>query len=63
LRDPAGFAGLIGGFDTAGDGPNDTISAAAPCVFSGFTENAGGTEGTLRLMNGDFVQTRANGSR
>ena len=65
-------------FDTAGAGSNDTISVPAPWVFTGFTENAGGAEGTLNFANGastlgltllgdynpaDFVhQTRANGS-
>ena len=73
---PAGFAGEISGFDTVG--ANDTIEVAGPWVFSGFTENAGGTQGTLAFANGastlsltllgdynpaDFVhQTQANGS-
>jgi hypothetical protein len=78
LSDPAAFAGQISGFDTAGAGSNDTIEVAGPWVFSGFTENAAGTQGTLRFANGagalsltllgdyipaDFVhQTQANGS-
>ena len=78
LGAPQGFAGKISGFDTVGAGSNDTIEVAAPWVFSGFTENAGGTQGTLRFANGastlsltllgdynpaDFVhQTQANGS-
>jgi Protein of unknown function (DUF3383) len=76
LSAPQGFAGKISGFDTVG--ANDTIEVAAPWVFSGFTENAGGTQGSLRFANGastlsltllgnynpaDFVhQTQANGS-
>ena len=75
LGAPQGFAGKISGFDTVGT--NDTIEVAAPWVFSGFTENAGGTQGTLGFMNGastlsltlignynpaDFHQTQANGS-
>jgi hypothetical protein len=71
-----GFAGEISGFDTVGT--NDTIEVASPWVFSGFTENAGGTQGTLGFANGashhsltllgdyspaDFApQTLANGS-
>ncbi len=78
LHAPAAFAGSISGFDTAGAGSSDTISVAGPWAFTGFTENAGGTEGTLGFMSGattlgltlvgdynpaDFVrQTRANGS-
>ncbi len=78
LDDPAAFAGSISGFDTAGAGSNDTIEVAGPWVFSGFTENAGGTQGTLGFTNGastlsltligdynpaDFVHhTQANGS-
>ncbi len=73
---PQGFAGKISGFDTVG--ANDTIEVAGPWVFSGFTENAGDTQGTLGFANGashlsltllgdynsaDFVhQTLANGS-
>ncbi len=76
LSAPQGFAGKISGFDTVG--ANDTIEVAAPWVFSGFTENAKGTQGTLGFMNGastlnltllgnynpaDFEhQTGANGS-
>jgi hypothetical protein len=52
LHDPAGFAGAISGFDTAGAGSNDTIQVASPWVFTRFTENAGGTEGTLGFANG-----------
>ena len=52
LHDPGGFAGLISGFDTAGAGSNDTIEVAGPWVFTRFTENAGGTEGTLGFANG-----------
>ena len=78
LRAPAVFAGPISGFDTAGAGSGDTISVAGPWTFTGFTENAGGTEGTLGFISGattlsltlvgdynpaDFVhQTQANGS-
>src|SRR5208282_4974575 len=59
-------------------GANDTIEVAVPWVFTGFTENAGGTQGALEFANGastlrltllgdynpaDFVhQTQANGS-
>jgi Protein of unknown function (DUF3383) len=76
LTAPQGFAGKISGFDTVGT--NDTIEVASPWVFSGFTENAGGTQGTLGFANGashhsltllgdyspaDFApQTLANGS-
>jgi Protein of unknown function (DUF3383) len=76
LHAPAAFAGQISGFDTVG--ANDTIEVARPWVFSGFTENAGGAQGTLTFANGastlsltllgdyipaDFVhQTQANGS-
>jgi hypothetical protein len=52
LRDPAGFAGDISGFDAIGAGSNDTIEVAGPWIFSGFTENPGGKEGTLGFMNG-----------
>ena len=53
LHDPAGFAGSISGFDTAGAGSNDTIEVAGPWVFTGFTENAGGTRReTLGFANG-----------
>jgi hypothetical protein len=78
LHKPVEFAGDISGFDTAGAGSSDTIEVARPWVFSGFTENAGGTQGTLNFANGasalsltligdykpaDFVhQTQANGS-
>jgi hypothetical protein len=78
LGAPQGFAGKISGFDTVGEGSNDTIEVAGPWVFSKFTENAGGTQGSLRFANGastlsltllgnynpaDFVhQTQANGS-
>ena len=41
------FAGDISGFDTAGAGSNDTIEVAKHWVFTGFKENAGGTQGTL----------------
>jgi hypothetical protein len=76
LTAPQGFAGEISGFDAAGAGSNDTIEVAGPWVFSGFTENAGGTQGTLGFANGashlsltllgdydpvDFVHTPANG--
>jgi hypothetical protein len=48
---PDGVRGLdCGGFDTVGS--NDTIEVAAPWVFSGFRENAGGREGTLGFMSG-----------
>ena len=76
LTDPQGFVGEISGFDTVG--ANDAIEVASPWVFSGFTENSGGTQGTLGFINGashhnltllgdynpaDFVQqTLANGS-
>ena len=50
LTAPQGFAGKISGFDTVG--ANDTIEVAGPWVFSGFTENAGGTQGTLGFANG-----------
>ncbi len=78
LDDQAAFAGQISGFDTAGAGSNDTIEVAKPWVFTGFTENAGGTQGTLGFKDragtlsltligdykpADFVhQTQANGS-
>ena len=78
LHAPAAFAGSISGFDTAGAGSNDKIEVAAPWAFTGFTEKAGGTDGTLGFMNGastigltlvgdynpaDFVpHTQANGS-
>jgi len=52
LRYPASFAGDISGFDTAGAGSNDTIEVARHWVFSGATENAGGTKGTLTFANG-----------
>src|SRR5208283_3266356 len=52
LHGPAVFAGSISGFDTAGAGSNDTIEVAEPWVFTGFTENAGGKEGTLGFKNG-----------
>jgi hypothetical protein len=52
LHGPAVFAGSISGFDTAGAGSNDKIQVAAPWVFTGFTENAGGTQGTLNFTNG-----------
>ena len=47
LHGPAVFAGSIRGFDTARAGSNDTIEVAAPWHYTGFTENAGHTEGTL----------------
>jgi hypothetical protein len=50
LHAPGGFTGLIGGFDTVGS--NDTIEVAGPWIFTGFTENAEGTEGTLGFANG-----------
>jgi large repetitive protein len=77
LVDPQGFAGKIGGFDTVGAGSSDTIEVAGLWVFSSFKENAGGTQGTLRLVNGantlslsllgdynfaGFHQAHANGS-
>jgi hypothetical protein len=52
LHGPAVFAGSISGFETAGAGSNDKIQVAAPWVFTGFTENAGGTQGTLNFANG-----------
>jgi hypothetical protein len=52
LHDTGGFTGLISGFDTAGAGSNDTIEVAGPWLFTGFKENAGGTEGTLGFVNG-----------
>jgi len=51
LDDQAAFAGQISGFDTAGAGSNDTIEVAKHWVFTGFTENAGGKEGTLGFKN------------
>jgi hypothetical protein len=76
LTAPQGFAGKISGFDTVG--ANDSIEVASPWVFSGFTENARGTQGTLGFIDGavhhsltllgdynrtDFVhQTLANGA-
>ncbi len=45
-----GFAAKISGFDTVGT--NDTIEVAGPWIFSRFTENAGGTQGTLGFANG-----------
>ena len=50
LTAPATFAGVIGGFDT-GAGSNDTIEVGGPFVFTGFTENAGGTQGSLGFTN------------
>ncbi len=50
LGDPQGFSGKISGFDTVG--ANDTLEVAGPWVFSGFTENAGGTQGALAFANG-----------
>ncbi len=47
LHKPGEFAGDISGFDTAGAGSNDTIEVAKHWVFTGFKENAGGTQGTL----------------
>jgi hypothetical protein len=52
LGAPQGFAGQISGFDTVGAGSSDTIEFAGLWVFSSFKENAGGTQGTLRLLNG-----------
>ena len=52
LHNPGVFAGDIGGFDAAGAGSNDTIEVAQAWVFTGFTENAGGTEGTLGFASG-----------
>jgi hypothetical protein len=52
LHGPSVFAGSISGFDTAGAGSNDRIEVAEPWVFTGFTERAGGKEGTLRFRNG-----------
>jgi hypothetical protein len=52
LNDPAAFSGSIGGFDEAGAGSNDTIRVASPWDFIGFTETAGGMEGTLGFANG-----------
>jgi hypothetical protein len=76
LTAPQGFAGEISGFDTVG--ANDAIEVASPWAFSGFTENAKGTQGTLGFATGastisltllgdynpaDFAhQTLANGS-
>jgi hypothetical protein len=78
LHNPGVFAGDIGGFDAAGAGSNDIIEVAQAWVFTGFTENAGGTEGTLGFASGSsatsltllgdynpagFVhQTKTNGS-
>jgi hypothetical protein len=75
LTAPQRFAGKISGFDTVGT--NDAIEVAGSWAFSGFTENAGGTQGTLGFANdgshlsptllgdynpADFVhQTLANG--
>jgi hypothetical protein len=50
LSDPQGFSGRISGFDTVG--VSDTIEVAGPWAFSGFAENAGGTQGTLAFANG-----------
>jgi fibronectin-binding autotransporter adhesin len=50
LTAPQGFTGQISGFDTVG--ANDGIEVVSPWVFSGFTENAGGTQGTLGFANG-----------
>ena len=77
LHAPAAFAGQIGGFDTVG--ANDTIEVARPWVYSHFTENVGGTQGTLTFTKGastlgltllgdynplNFVpHTQANGTR
>ena len=47
LHKPGEFAGDISGFDTAEAGSNDTIEVAKHWVFTGFKENAGGTQGTL----------------
>ncbi len=55
LATPQGFAGMISGFDTVGS--NDTIEVGGPWVFTGFTENSGGTEGTLGFMNGSSTLT------
>ena len=52
LHAPTAFAGSISGFDTAGAGSNDKIEVATPWVFTGFTENADGTEGALGFANG-----------
>jgi hypothetical protein len=76
LHKPGDFAGDISGFDTVG--ANDTIEVASPWVFSGFTENKAGTQGTLGFANGastlsltllgdynpaDFIhKTQGNGS-
>jgi large repetitive protein len=75
LGAPQGFAGTISGFDTVG--ANHTIEVAAPWSYTGFTENAGGTQGTLGFVSSlgtssltligdynpaDFHQTQANGS-
>jgi hypothetical protein len=76
LTAPQGFSGKVSGFDTVG--ANDTIQVASPWVFSGFTENKAGTQGTLGFANGssdisltllgdynpaNFVaQTQTNGS-
>jgi hypothetical protein len=71
LVDPQGFAGKVSGF-----GSSDTIEVAG-LWGSTFKENAGGTQGTLRFVNGanslsltllgnynpaDFHQTQVNGS-
>jgi len=50
LHAPAAFAGDISGFDTVG--ANDTIEVAKNWVFTGYTENAPDTQGTLGLANG-----------
>ncbi len=76
LGAPQGFAGKISGFDTVG--VNDTIEVAAPWSYTGSTENAGLTQGTLGFVSSlgtssltligdynpaDFVaQGQANGS-
>jgi hypothetical protein len=52
LTAPTKFAGVIGEFDTPGGGWNSTIEVAGPWVFTGFTENAGGTDGTLGFAKG-----------
>jgi hypothetical protein len=57
LHNPGVFAGDIGGFDAAGAGSNDTIEVAQAWVFTGFTENASGTEGTLGFASGSSARS------
>ena len=48
--DPQGFAATISGFDSAG-ATNDTL-VFDDWTYTGFTENAGHTEGTMTVANG-----------